>query len=77
MSLLQLLIILRARYKVVLLYIFGVVALAVLLCLVLPNRYTAETTVVVDMSVPDPVAGVVLRGQPMVCYADPDRHHQE
>ena len=68
MSLLQLLIILRARYKVILVYMFGVAALALLLSLVLPNRYTAETTVVVDMSVPDPVAGFVLGGNPMVNY---------
>jgi succinoglycan biosynthesis transport protein ExoP len=67
MSLLQVLVILRARYKTVCLCLLGAAALVALVSQVLP-RYTGETTVVVDLSVPDPVAGFVLAADSMSGY---------
>jgi polysaccharide biosynthesis transport protein len=62
MTLSQLLLILRARYKVVLLTLLLVVSAALLVSLILPKEYTAGASVVVDVKSPDPLAGMVLPG---------------
>ncbi|CAN5404699.1 hypothetical protein BH10PSE16_BH10PSE16_20120 [soil metagenome] len=53
----QFLLILRARYKVVVLVLLAAIALALAASLLLPRKYTAETSVLIDMRTPDPVAG--------------------
>ena len=62
MTISQLLLILRARYKVVLLTLLLVVSAALLISLILPKEYTAGASVVVDVKSPDPLAGMVLPG---------------
>ena len=62
MTLQQFLLILRARYKVVLLVFFITVALATVISLVLPKQYTATAALVVDVKSPDPVSGMQLQG---------------
>ena len=62
MTISQLLLILRARYKVVLLTLLLVVSGALLISLILPKEYTAGASVVVDVKSPDPLAGMVLPG---------------
>ena len=54
----QFFIILRARWITVLSVFFGVVSLVVAVSLVLPRKYKAEASVMVDVN-PDPVASVV------------------
>jgi polysaccharide biosynthesis transport protein len=58
-SLLQFFLILRVRYKVFLLGLVGAILLVTLAAFMIP-AYKAETEVVVDMTLPDPVAGFVL-----------------
>ncbi len=62
MSLHQFLLILRARYRLALLISIGSVLLALLLGFLLPRQYTAQTSVLVDLRTPDPVAGGSLAG---------------
>ncbi|MCB8746904.1 chain length determinant protein EpsF [Rhodoferax sp. U2-2l] len=62
MTLQQLLLILRARYPVVLLvFLVSVVGTAVV-SLLLPKQYTASAVVVLDVRSPDPVTGQMLQG---------------
>ena len=63
MDLIQLLRILRARYKVVLVVALVTIAASVAGGLLLPKKYTAETTVMVDIKTPDPVAAVLVMSQ--------------
>ena len=60
MNLQQFLLILRARYKLVLFTLLGTVAVTLVLSLVLPKQYTATSAVVVDVKSPDPIAGMML-----------------
>ena len=60
MSLQQFLLILRARYKIILLVLLTTVAATVAASLLLPAQYTATATVVVDVKSPDPIAGIML-----------------
>ncbi|MDE2401338.1 MAG: chain length determinant protein EpsF [Burkholderiales bacterium] len=62
MSFSQLLIILKARWKIIASVFWGVVLLVLVLSLVLPKKYKAETSVLVDVKSPDPIAGMVLPG---------------
>jgi polysaccharide biosynthesis transport protein len=62
MTLSQFLLILRARYKVVLFTLLLVVGTTLLVSLILPKEYTAYTAVVVDVKSPDPLVGMVLPG---------------
>jgi chain length determinant protein EpsF len=62
MTLQQFLLILRARYKVVLSVLLFTVIATLIVSLLLPKQYTAGTAVVVDIKSPDPVAGMVLPG---------------
>jgi len=62
MTLQQFLIILWARRKLVLYTLLGCVVIAILANLLLPEEYTANAAVVVDVKSPDPIAGMVLPG---------------
>ncbi len=68
MTLQQFLLILRARYLVVLLTLAFVVATTVGASLWLPKRYTATASVVVDVKSPDPVSGLMLQGMVAPSY---------
>jgi polysaccharide biosynthesis transport protein len=68
MTLQQFLLILRARYWVVLLTLVLVVATTVGVSLWLPKRYTATASVVVDVKSPDPVSGLMLQGMVAPSY---------
>lgn len=62
MNLQQLLLILRARAKIVL-YIFVVTVLTTMVVTMLqPKEYTATSSVVIDVRSPDPIAGMVIPG---------------
>jgi chain length determinant protein EpsF len=58
----QLLLILRARSKVVLYTLLACVLGTLLVNLLLPKQYTASTAVLIDVKSPDPIAGMVLPG---------------
>jgi polysaccharide biosynthesis transport protein len=60
MNLQQMLLILRAHYKLALAVWAFVVVATVIFCLVFPARYAATTTVVVDSKSPDPVASLMI-----------------
>jgi len=60
MNLTQLLLALRARYKIALLVLVTTVAAAVAVSLQLPQKYTATATIIVDVRSPDPVLGMML-----------------
>lgn len=68
MSLQQFFLILRSRYKVALAVLLATMTLTLLVSLLLPNRYTASTSVVVDVRTPDPIAGMVLSNAMMASY---------
>lgn len=56
----QFLIILKARYKVALYILLATVAITLVVSLILPNKYLASTSVVLDVKAPDPIAGLVM-----------------
>ena len=56
----QLLLILRARYKAVIGVLVFAVAAALLVGEFTPRRYTAETSIMVDIRAPDPIASLLL-----------------
>jgi chain length determinant protein EpsF len=60
MNLQQLLIVLRARYKAVLLVAVGTIAILLPAISLLPRRYTATSAVLVDVRSPDPVATLIF-----------------
>ncbi|MDB5870409.1 MAG: lipopolysaccharide biosynthesis [Polaromonas sp.] len=62
MTLHQFLLILRARYQVVLLVLLVCITAALAVSLLLPKKYMAQTSVLVDVRTPDPVAGVAMSG---------------
>lgn len=62
MTLSQLIVILRARWRSGLLVFSAVVSSIVVASLLLPKQYTATASVVVDVKSPDPIAGMVLTG---------------
>lgn len=68
MNLQQFLLILKARYKVILWILFGTVATTLIVSFALPAQYTAETTVVVDVKSPDPIAGNAMAAMAMPSY---------
>lgn len=63
MSFQQFLLVLRARWTIVLLVMASVVVTAVALSLLLPKKYSANTAVVVDFKATDPVLGMMLPAQ--------------
>lgn len=58
----QFLLILLARWRVVLYTLAATVATTLIVSLLLPSQYTAGTAVVVDVKSPDPIMGTVLPG---------------
>jgi chain length determinant protein EpsF len=64
----QFLLILRARYKLVLLVLLGTVAATFVTSLLLPKQYTATASVVVDVKSPDPIIGMMLPGMAVPGY---------
>lgn len=64
----QFLIILQARYKVALYVLLGTVTLVLIVSLLLPNKYVASTSLVLDVKSPDPLIGMALAGMAMPSY---------
>jgi len=62
MTLHQFLLIMKARYKVAVLILLCTLLAALALSLLLPKTYTAQTSVLVDLRSPDPVAGGLVPG---------------
>ncbi|MDB5929091.1 MAG: lipopolysaccharide biosynthesis [Polaromonas sp.] len=68
MSIHQFFLILRARYRVALLVLLLAIAAALAVSLLLPKKYTAQTSVLVDMRTPDPLAGGGISGMVAPSY---------
>lgn len=68
MTLYQFLLILRARYKVLLFALFATVASVVGISLLIPKQYTATAAVVIDLKSPDMVSGLILQGMLAPAY---------
>ena len=64
----QFLVILRARYKLILITLLVTVASTVAISLILPPRYAASTSLVIDYKGTDPVMGMMLPAQLMPGY---------
>ncbi|MDQ3185484.1 MAG: chain length determinant protein EpsF [Pseudomonadota bacterium] len=62
MTLQQFLLILRARAKVVFYILLVTVITTLVINLLLPKEYTANTAIVIDVKSPDPLVGMVLPG---------------
>jgi chain length determinant protein EpsF len=62
MNIQQLLLILRARSRVILYTLLACFSITLVVNLILPKQYTAITAVVIDVKSPDPIAGLVLPG---------------
>lgn len=68
MTLTQFLVILRARWWVIVLTLAVVVGTTVTVSLLMPKKYTAAAQVIVDVKSPDPIAGIILPAQLMPGY---------
>ncbi|WP_025040954.1 chain length determinant protein EpsF [Nitrosospira briensis] len=68
MTLLQFLLILRARYKVAALTLLITVAATFFISLLLPKQYSATSSVVIDVRSPDPIAGMIMPGLATPAY---------
>ena len=68
MSLQQFLLILRAHWKVLLGTLATTVATTLVVSLVMPRQYSANTSMVVDVKSPDPLLGVLLPAQVLPGY---------
>lgn len=62
MNLQQLILILKARYKVALFTLIVIVGATLAISLLISPRYTATTSIVVDTHTPDPLLGTILAG---------------
>jgi chain length determinant protein EpsF len=62
MTIQQLLLILRARARVVVFTLLATFLVTLLVNLLLPKQYTASTAVLIDVKSPDPIIGMVLPG---------------
>ena len=60
MNLQQFLLILLARWRIAAWTLFATVATALVVSLLLPSKYTASTSLVVDVKSPDPIAGLAM-----------------
>lgn len=60
--------ILRARWKSIALAILSALVLGVLITKLMPNRYEATATVLVDVKSPDPINGLLLQGMTSPAY---------
>ncbi|HVY06898.1 MAG TPA: chain length determinant protein EpsF [Burkholderiales bacterium] len=63
MSFQRVLLILRARFKLLVAVLVATVAAAGIMCLVVPPRYSATTTLVIDMKATDPITGATVPAQ--------------
>ena len=68
MNLQQFLLILRARYKLILLVLLATVVSTAIVSLLLPKQYIAASALVVDVKSPDPIVGVYLPAAAMPGY---------
>ena len=68
MSLLQFIVILRARFAIAVSILLATVAVGTTVSLVMPKRYTATAAVLVDVKSPDPVYGTLLHAMVMPGY---------
>ena len=68
MSFQQFLTILRARYLVALIVLLGTVTLVFVVSLLMPNKYVATTTVLLDVKSPDPLISMSMAGMTMPSY---------
>ncbi len=68
MNFTQFLNILLARYKIALFVLIVTVALVLLVNLLLPNKYVASTSVLLDVRSPDPLVGLSMGGMAMSSY---------
>ena len=68
MTLSQFLLILRARYKVMLFVLIATVSAVVTISLLIPKQYTATAAVVIDLKSPDMVSGLILQGMLAPAY---------
>jgi len=64
----QFLLILRARYKILMYTLLATVLTTLSVSLLLPKQYSATATVLVDVKSPDPVGGIVLPAQMLPGY---------
>ena len=62
MNLQQLILILRARYKIALFTMLFIVGATLAVSLLISPRYAATTSIVVDLHTPDPLLGTILAG---------------
>ncbi|MBI3479746.1 MAG: chain length determinant protein EpsF [Nitrosomonadales bacterium] len=62
----QFLIILQARYKIALSVLFGTVTLALIVSSLMPNKYVASTSLVLDVKSPDPLVSMSLNSGMMM-----------
>lgn len=68
MSISQLFSIIRARWKIVLFVLLGVVSFVLIVSLVWPKQYIASSTLVINSNSPDPINGMVMPGGLMPSY---------
>lgn len=68
MNLSQILLILKARYKIVLFVLIVTIAITTIVSFLLPKNFTANTTVIVNYKGVDPVTGMSLPAQLMPGY---------
>lgn len=68
MNLRQFFLILGARHRIVLFALFSTLLVALAISLLMPKRYNATTSVVVDVKSPDPVAGMTLPAMTLPGY---------
>lgn len=68
MTLKQILEVIKARHKAALISFFIVLSLVLALTFLLPARYTATASVVIDAKSPDPLNGMVLQGAMLSGY---------
>lgn len=68
MTIQQFLLVMNARFRVILLTLFITVFCALTVSLMLPKQYSASTAVVIDVKSPDPIAGLVLPGMISPAY---------
>ena len=62
MSFWQFLTILKARWKIALAVLLSIVTATVVASLLLPKKYTATASVVIDLKSPDPITGMMMQG---------------
>lgn len=68
MTIQQLFLVLYARRKLAISVAVAIVGLTLAVNLILPKKYTASTSVVLDVKSPDPIAGMVLPGMVTPSY---------